>query len=151
LRRALLLDGLTVLRLALLCVALQPAVFAWALCQLTWILLWLVTRAWLNADRPVRAGAWLGVGIAIKPPLALMAVLLAWPIVLTAGSIAAAISLAAVVVTGWSPWREWWQLNHAVSWLSLRPNASLWGVAARIESRRLPAVHLGDIPWYSML
>lgn len=145
---ALRLPGRTTLRLTLLCLGLQPAVFAWALGQLTWVLLWLVTRAWLADTRPVRAGLWLGAAIAIKPPFALMALLLPLAILMTAGSAAVAITLLALAITGLGPWVDWLQLNRAVDWLSLRPNASLWGLAARIESTHIENVHLSDIHWY---
>jgi hypothetical protein len=112
----------------------------------TWVLLWLVTRAWLAEHRAARAGAWLGAAIAIKPPFALMALMLAWPILFWAGVVAASLTSAAVAVTGLDPWLSWLRLNRAVDWLALRPNMSLWGVAARIESVRLTAVHLSDIP-----
>lgn len=149
-RRRLHLDGRTVYRIIVACVALQPAVFAWALGQLTWVLLWLVTRAWLEADRPLRAGSWLGAAIAIKPPFALMAVLLPSAVLGSSAVIAATITGVACVITGIGPWLDWLKLNRDVSWLSLRPNASLWGIAARIESRHLSAVHLSDIGWYYM-
>ena len=148
LRRALHLNFRTVLRLSMLCLGLQPAVFAWALGQLTWVLLWVVTRAWLAESQPMRAGLWLGAAIAIKPPFALMALLLPWTILATAGVAAAAITAAALAMTGFGPWIEWLQLNRAVDWLSLRPNASLWGLAARIVSSHIEKVHLADIPWY---
>jgi len=148
LRRTLHLNLRTTLRLTLLCLGLQPAVFAWALGQLTWVLLWLVTRAWLAEAQPVRAGLWLAGAIAIKPPFALMALLLPVSILVTAGLGAATITACALALTGLGPWLEWLQLNRAVDWLSLRPNASLWGLAARIVSTHVAKVHLTDIPWY---
>lgn len=145
-RQRLALDARAMLWITCGCIGLQPAVFAWGLGQITWVLLWLVTCAWLaSSHSAVRAGAWLGIAVAIKPPLALMAVLLPVATCLSAAGVSLAITLAAVAVTGWRPWQEWLASSARVNWLAWWPNASLWGIAARFHAGGLKPVLLRDL------
>jgi hypothetical protein len=142
----------TMLWLTAGCVGLEPAVFAWALGQVTWILMWIVTRAWLSADAsPARAGVWLGLAVAIKPPLVLMAIMLSPAIWIAAGLVAACVTGAAMAITGWPVWQSWLALNGQVDWLAWWPNASLWGVAARIHAGGLGSVTLKSLPLTSVI
>lgn len=146
-RRELTLDGRTLLWVACGCVGLQPAVFAWGLGQLTWVLMWIVTNAWLASRRStMRAGVWLGFGIAIKPPLALMAILLPIVACASAAAVAASITVLAIAIAGWPAWQAWLASSARVDWLAWWPNASLWGTAARIHVGGLAPVALRSLP-----
>jgi hypothetical protein len=105
--------------------------------QLTWLLIYPVTRAWAayRHDRLIAAGLWLAPAIAAKPPLALLALLLPWPVWMTAGIVAGGVAGLAILVTGFAPWIAWLRLSGAVSWLPSPFNASLWGMAARWSGR----------------
>jgi hypothetical protein len=104
--------------------------------QITWLLLAPLTLAWAyyRGDRPIAAGVCVGICVAIKPPLALMALLLPWQTWTTAGAISAGLSLAAIAATGLEPWLTWARLGSEVTWLGSPANASLWGAAARLRS-----------------
>ncbi len=126
-------------------VATAPAQLAWLEGQIIWPLAYLVTRAWL-ADSPARSGLWLAVAIALKPPLALVPLLLGWRICLVAGAGSLGLTLAAVAITGWGPWAEWLSLHAAVNWITLIHNVSLWGLLGRLSLRRLYDVWLVTLP-----
>jgi alpha-1,2-mannosyltransferase len=118
--------------LVLICFAFLPAWLSWRHGQVTWILFALITRAWL-ASSPVRAGLWLAPAIALKPPLALMAILLPWPIAAVAGTAAAMATVGLVIVMGVPVWAEWLLLSDSVNRLGWPTNTSLWGLAVRLE------------------
>jgi hypothetical protein len=123
--------------------AAVPFFQIWSMGQLGWVLLYLVTRAWL-ARSATAAGAWLGLAVAIKPPLALMALALAWPVCVATGLSGAAFSLAALALTGIQPWLQWWELQRVVSWIGLPWNLSFFAIGARAA---WPAdVTLHDLP-----
>lgn len=135
-RKATVLGTRRLLWLACGCIAAMPAAVAWQLGQVTWILLWLVTRAWLaSASSATRAGIWLGLAIAIQPTFALMAILLPAAIWIPAAMASAGMSAAALAITGVGAWREWIALSRNITWLPFPLNASLWGLVARIQSR----------------
>jgi len=125
--------------------ATLPAIGVWTAGQLTWVLAWLLTRAWL-ASSPARAGLWLAPAIAVKPPLALMALLLPWPLWGVAGAVSAGLTLAAVALTGWGAWSDWLSLSGRVTWLGWVMNGSLWGWAIRIGSWDIPSATMRDVP-----
>lgn len=104
--------------------------------QVTWLLLAPLTLAWAyyRRDHLLASGICLGLCIAIKPPLALLALLLPWRTWATAGAVSAGLSLLAVLVTGLDPWLTWVRLGSEVTWLGSPANASLWGAAARLHS-----------------
>lgn len=109
---------------------------AWAIGQVTWPLLFYpVTRAWVAYRHGAlgSAGSWLGLAIAAKPPLALAALLLAWPVWGTAGAISFAMSAVSLPVVGWRPWWQWLEAGGQVDWLARPFNASLWAAAARLQ------------------
>ena len=116
--------------------ATQGAFMAIRSGQITWLLLAPLTLAWAyyRHDRPIAAGVCVGICVAIKPPLALMALLLPWQTWLTAGAVSAGLSLGGIAVTGLGPWLAWSRLGSEVTWLGSPANASLWGAAARLRS-----------------
>jgi hypothetical protein len=116
----------------LLLIGSMPSLFAWQQGQVTWVLLYLVTRAWVSSSARA-AGAWLGLAIAIKPPLALLAICLAPAVVLWSGAVSFGLTVAVIAATGWQPWQEWLALSGVVRWLILPTNLSLFGIAARVQ------------------
>lgn len=119
---------------------------AWAIGQLTWPLLFYpVTRAWLEYRQGAlaKSGAWLGLAVAAKPPLALAAVLLPLPVWTIAGMISVLISGSAVAVTGVDAWLRWLEVGRQVDWLARPFNASLWAAAARVQVGRETARPIG--------
>lgn len=110
-----------------------PAFLAWWLGQVTWIVAYAVTLAW-DARSPWQAGAWLALGIAIKPPLALMVLALPAGTWGPAGALSVAISLCAVAITGWQPWAEWLATTGGVWWIDLAANVSFWSIPARFQA-----------------
>lgn len=126
------------------CFVLYPATVAWSEGQVTWYLLWLLTRAWL-ADSRLRAGTWLAILVAIKPPLALLAIALPWPIVLSAGAGSIALTVGGVLLAGLAPLRTWYSFSHVPEVMGWPINASLWGIAARLESRTVTNSHVSAI------
>lgn len=126
----------------------QPAITAWLLGQVTWVLLYPVTRAWLAADRSaVRSGLWLGAVIAIKPPFALFALLLPLPVMMVAAATSAGISALDVAISGWQPWRDWLVLGHQIDWYAWPINASLWVWPARWATVHSAAGFIGSWVW----
>ena len=119
----------------------------WLLGQWTGLLLYPVTQAWAayRSGRHVHAGVWLAPVIALKPPFALLALLLPWPTWLTAGALSAAASLVGMAATGLDPWTAWIQAGSSVDWLAPRFNASLWGVAARWQVGVDGAIRMSDL------
>jgi alpha-1,2-mannosyltransferase len=128
------------------CGALAGSSMAWHLGQITWILLPLVTAAWADArrQRHLRAGIWLGIAIGFKPPLILAAACLPLTIAATASITAGAIVGLAASVTGIAPWLAWLKLGRTITWIGQPMNASLWGVAARVESWRSVGFGISD-------
>lgn len=142
--RTLALSRFQVLWTVALLSASQAMFQHWAMGQFIGMLLYPVTQAWA-AYRDggfVTAGLWLAPAIAMKPPLALLALLLPWPTWMVAGSLSAALSVASVPFTGLSPWVAWLEAGARVSWLALPFNASLWGLAARWQQ--------GSCDWFRM-
>jgi hypothetical protein len=125
----------------------HAAFLVWMQGQLTWLLLYPVTRAWLafREGNQVSAGAWLAPAIAIKPILALLPLVLPWRVGVTAGVISASISLCTILWTGWEPWAAWLRVGSVVTWLEWPPNASLWGMAARLQSGALKTISMQEL------
>jgi hypothetical protein len=118
--------------------------------QISWLLMPLLTLAWgsYRGGRLAAAGVYIGLAIAMKPPLVLLAIMLPWMTWLTAGAVSAALSLIAVTVTGIAPWLTWARLGSEVTWLGSPANASLWGAAARLRSGGVAgAIHDLPVPW----
>lgn len=122
----------------------MPWLFGLVLGQVTFVLLWLVTRAWASKS-PLIAGVWLGIAIALKPPLALMALCLPLMLCVSAGLTASLITAIAIVVTGWPPWAEWLALSGHMRWMHLPTNLSIFGFAARLHSTPTWAPTIGEI------
>jgi hypothetical protein len=110
-----------------------PAQVVWQRGQITWFLLYPMTRAWLayRDGQRIRTGAWLAPVIAVKPICALLPFCLGWPVLVTAGAGSAALTLAGIAWTGWAPWVEWMQSMSAVRWYAFPLNASVWAVLMR--------------------
>ena len=125
----------------------HAAFLVWLQGQLTWILLYPVTRAWTawRSGRPAHAGLWLGPVVAVKPILALLPLALSWPVWATAGLVSACLTGLGIAWTGWDPWTTWLRVGAGVRWLSWPPNASLWGIAARIQSGRLKGLSIREL------
>lgn len=119
--------------LVLATIVTQPAFMTWWQGQLGWIVGYAVTRAWV-AGSAWRSGAWLALGIAVKPPLALMALALPVTVTVSAAGVAGTITLLAIGLTGWPVWRDWLALSGSVWWLDLHYNMSFWGIPARLQA-----------------
>jgi hypothetical protein len=117
-------------------VALLPSWYVWHKGQITWLLLMCVTQAWLSKDRPITASLWLLPTILIKPPVALMAVLLPWPIPFYSGLMSLLGFSLGVTGFGWLVWRQWIDAGLHISWAGLAANASLWGTASRLDGTK---------------
>lgn len=119
----------------------QGALMAIRSGQVTWLLLYPFTLAWAahRRGRPTIAGIWLGAAIALKPSLAPCAALLPLATLTSTALTSLGLSAASVPVTGWEPWVAWIRQSESVTWLASPANASLWGVAARLEWRTGPA------------
>jgi Glycosyltransferase family 87 len=113
-------------------VALPACQDVWIRGQVTWLVLYPVTRAWLSPSQ-FRGGAWLGLAIAIKPPLALAALLLPRRLLLVAAAVSLGVSALIVSATGVTAWTDWLALSDHVWWLPWVNNMSLFGVASRME------------------
>ncbi len=111
----------------------MPFTQVWVLGQVTWLLLYPMTRAWLESESaPVRAGLWLAVVVLLKPPFALAAALLPFPIALTTALTGLLGTLVGIAWFGWAPWAAWLDQAHVVTWLTYPLNASLWGWTSRV-------------------
>ena len=115
--------------------------------QVTFWLLWPVTRAWIAVrhGRHAIGGLWLGPVIAIKPTIALTALLLPWPVWVVAGALSAAITGLGILAAGWGPWAQWLEAGADVDWITQHLNASLWSLAARWEIGQALHVRLRDL------
>jgi len=109
-----------------------PAIQTWTQGQIGWVLLYPFTRAWLSRSE-VGAGLWLAPVVLIKPPLAIMVMLLPVRTWLTAGVVSAAAAAIHVALAGLPLWRTW--LANAVGAPTIREpaNASLLGIATRLH------------------
>jgi len=129
----------------------QPAIQTWWHGQVAWLLLYPITRAWLSRSAII-GGLWLAPAIALKPPLALIAVLLPLPTSLTAAAVSAAISLAHATLFGVQRWWDWLRDAFGATGLREPANASYFGVASRLQfGWREAAVTLSDLSaWWWM-
>lgn len=129
--------------------AITPGWMPWQLGQVTWLLFALVTAAWLAArqQRLRSAGVWLGLAIALKPPLAVAALLLPWSILWVSAATAGATTVGAILTTGWEPWWAWLTLGARIDWLGQPLNASLWSVVGRMEAGDISGIRLADLGW----
>ncbi len=125
----------------------HAAFLIWMQGQLSWLLMYPVTRAWLaiRDGQQMRAGLWLAPAIAVKPILALLPLVLPWRVWLTAGAASAFMTLCTILWTGWESWAAWLRVGSAVAWLEWPPNASLWGLAARLQSGVLKSLTLNEL------
>ena len=101
-------------------------------------LMLLITLAWCNArnGRWLRAGAWLGLGMSIKPFLLIIVPYLLvrgnWRALAAAGLTAGCAFLLGLVVFGPGNHRSWLRvLSLAETWAWLPMNASLYGIIGR--------------------
>ena len=119
---------------ALLC-TLGAACLVWLEGQLTWILLPVTTLSWLayRTGRPVVAGAWLGVLVAVKPFFAVAALPLGVAACVAAAAVSLGISAISVLASGIDVWQQWLHSGGEIAWLTRPGNASLWGLAARVR------------------
>lgn len=150
LRSRLLLSDRAIVWFMIASLGAVSALQIWSHGQLGWIVGYVFTRAWLSSSKQ-RAGLWLSIGIALKPPLALTALLLPAGIWTVAGLASAGISLAGVMLTGLAPWQDWFRLHRLVSWLDAPTNLSWFGVVARIQGGH-PTVHqLSGLAWGTLM
>ena len=121
----------------------HAAFLIWMQGQLSWLLMYPVTRAWLaiRDGHQMRAGLWLAPAIAVKPILALLPLVLPWRVWLTAGAASALVTLCTILGTGWESWAAWLRVGSAVAWLEWPPNASLWGFCGAPPVRRAQEPH----------
>ena len=110
-----------------------PAQIVWQRGQVTWLLLYPMTRAWIayRKHRPYIAGAWLAPVIAVKPILALMPFCLGWTTLWTSGLGSAALAAIGIGITGWRDWADWLAAVSRVVWYAWPLNASIWSVGVR--------------------
>ncbi|HEX5216386.1 MAG TPA: glycosyltransferase 87 family protein [Vicinamibacterales bacterium] len=129
----------------------QPAIQTWWHGQVTWLLLYPITRAWLSRSAII-SGLWLAPVIALKPPLALIAVLLPLRTALTAAAVSAAISLTDAALFGFQRWWQWVADALGATGLREPANASYFGVASRLQFGWSEAtVSLADVSvWWWM-
>lgn len=131
------------------CGALISGWMAWQLGQVTWILMLLVTGAWLESrsKRTLRSGFWLGLALAIKPPLALIAICLSWDVMLMAAFVALLVMAAAVLTTGVQAWVDWLHVGSQIDWLGMPLNAAIWSVAARFQNGDISGAGIRELGW----
>jgi hypothetical protein len=121
----------------------QAAFLGFAFGQVTWLLLWPATMAWVayRQGRLRTAGAWFGLLIAVKPTFAIAVLLLSVPVWLTAAGVSIAISALAISLTGWPAWQRWIDMGRSVAWIEDPLSGSIWGMMARFEG----VSRLGDL------
>jgi hypothetical protein len=120
------------------CSVLAPGHAVWSEGQVTWLLLYPVTAAWLRSShQPRAAGSWLGLAIAIKPPLALIMPFVPGRTSVTAVLVAAILVGFDLLAGGVAAWLAWLGALSRINWLPHQWNASLWGMAARIHAPQL--------------
>jgi hypothetical protein len=153
-KRGLRWDRGTVIRVLIGLLATLPAQIAWAEGQVTWVLLYPLTKAWRFAreGRSVMAGAWLAPAIAVKPILALTPLVLGFPILVTAGALSAALTLIGMAVTGPQPWHDWLATTGTVTWISRPDNVAVWGLLARsLGASFYASYRITDFPAWAVL
>jgi len=118
----------------------QPAIMSLLLGQIGALMMLLVTAAWIadRKDRPVLAGALLGIAIGAKPFLALFAVYAVWrrSLALAAGmaaGIAGTIALG-VMAAGSAGFQSWRAAIEQITWSAHVANASLLALITRTLS-----------------
>jgi len=124
-----------------------PVLPVWFQGQPIWLLMYPCTRAWAayRGNREQAAGLWLVPLILAKPQLALAVLLLPWRVWLSCGLTSAALALLSVPIIGIGAWKAWLVLGSQVHWLSFPGNASVWGLATRLQSRSIASGALPDI------
>lgn len=125
-----------------------PAMQTWSHGQIAWLLLYPITRAWLSPS-PVRAGLWLAPVIAIKPPIAMIVLLLPERTWAVAGAVSATICALDVALVGLGPWAAWLERSLVAPGLRMPANASYFGIATRISAGidfQVPAT-IRALPW----
>lgn len=143
-------DGRTVLVLGLLSFTGMGSAVVTG--HISFFLLLMVTLAWREARRQRwwRAGAWLGLGMSLKPFLLIfLPYLMArkrWSGLAAAATAAGLAFLAGLLVFGWSNHVSWLSvLSRAETWAWLPMNGSLYGYLSRILADNpayLPLVNL---------
>jgi hypothetical protein len=136
------------LQVAAMVLVTYPAFLAWS--QYVWLLTLPATLSWRAArqERLTAAGLWFAPVIALKPPLALVAIFFPWRICLAAAAGSASVTVLGIVWTGLEPWRDWWHYRDAVAWLFWPDNVSLWGQAGRFLYGYGWHGRLADLPWW---
>jgi hypothetical protein len=127
--------------LALAVGSLLPAAYVWLHGQLTWVLFACLTRAWL-APTPRQASLWLVPVMMIKPPFLLLACVLPWRIGIPAAVRAIGYSAATIPFLQLPIWADWWSMRLEDATLGFFNNASLIGLAARLEYGPLTPIQL---------
>ena len=113
--------------------ATVPAHVSWQEGQITWFVLYFVTRAW-SASSSVRAGLWLAPIVMVKPTFAILALCLPVSIWVVTAIVAGLGTLGAAAITGIEPWVTWLAKGREIAWIDHPANASLWGLAARWQN-----------------
>lgn len=110
-----------------------PAQIVWQRGQVTWLLLYPMTRAWIayRKRQPYIAGAWLAPVIAVKPILALMPFCLGWTLLWISGLGSLLLTAIGIGITGWREWADWIAAVSQVVWYAWPLNASIWSVGVR--------------------
>jgi hypothetical protein len=125
--------------------ALSPALGIFAEGQPTWLLIYAVSQGWVNRHAPWVAAGWLSAACLLKPPLALMVLLLPVAYSSRTALIGTVATGGLVGLLGWPVWADWIARGRDVTWIDWPANASLWGVAARLEHGQLTGTATADL------
>jgi hypothetical protein len=130
--------GRPAIELAAMTLAVQGSFIALAMGQVTFVLMPLLTAAWMWDRRgdSARAGAALGLLTTLKPFYGVFGIYLFWrrdwrALIAYAGSSAIGF-LAGLALVGWPAYQTWLTGLGSVSWTRHLFNASAWGLAARL-------------------
>jgi hypothetical protein len=129
----------------------QPGIMSLLLGQIGAQLMLLVTAAWAadREDRPLLAGALLGVAIAAKPFLAVASAYALWRRSRSfAAGLAAGLTgmvLLALLSSGVEGYRSWFNAIAQISWTAHVANASLLGLLTRTMSTTPEVLHATPI------
>jgi hypothetical protein len=124
--------------------------------QLSLLLAGPITAAWVAArqGRQARAGAWLGLAVAIKPFLLVFVPYLAvrrdWRCLRALAIVAAVTVAAGVWIFGFDAYREWASQIPRITWATHYFNASIVGIVERLLGSSYYAT-VGRHPWLARI
>ena len=137
---------------AVIVLAVSAGAFhVWSQGQVTWVLLYPFTRAWLalRDGRLISAGLWLAPVIVAKPIFVAVALFWPWRTWLMTGVASLMIALTGVAWLSLATWIAWLEGGSHVAWISYPLNASVWGLLARVQTGGLHEGTLSDVMAFS--